>query len=115
MRHITIPEGTSSIGANAFEECSMLRFLTVPASVTEIDPDAFVRNEALTLRVVKDSAAEAFAIEQGIPFCTIDPAVLTGDLDGDGKVDSADAQLALKAATESLAGNDFTWDDATNR
>ena len=91
----------------------MLRFLTVPASVTEIDPDAFVRNEALTLRVVKGSAAEAFAIEQGIPFCTIDPAVLTGDLDG--KVDSADAQLALKAATESLAGNDFTWDDATNR
>ena len=103
---MTEGESTKAISEHAFAECTALRFLTVPAGVTEIDPTAFDRIETLTLRAAKGSAAEAFANEHGIPCCIIEPDQLTGDLNNDKKVDSTDAQHALIAATESLAGND---------
>ena len=42
IRSITIPEGVTSIGGYAFEECFDLENVTIPQSVTSIGPVAFL-------------------------------------------------------------------------
>ncbi len=48
FEEFTIPEGTESIGARAFEYCKKLKSITIPGSVKTIGGDAFQYCEALT-------------------------------------------------------------------
>lgn len=64
---IILPEGVSSIGANAFADCENLVLVTLPESLSSIDPSAFAGSDSITLLCAPGSAAEAFAAEQNIP------------------------------------------------
>ena len=68
---VIVPEGTESIGSEAFA-WSSLREITLPASVTFIADDAFEGCDGLTLHVVSGSAAESYANSHGIPVVYLD-------------------------------------------
>ncbi len=56
-----------SIGDHAFANCTALKTLTIPLSVTSIGADAFSGASAeLTIRCHEDSAAHTYALEAGI-------------------------------------------------
>ncbi len=91
MTSVLIPSGVTSIGKHAFHGCVSLKHLVIPESVTRIEEGAFEDCEALTdvliRRTVTDlgpgvfrgcrnirlvgtpgSAAETYAIVNGLPF-----------------------------------------------
>ncbi|MEE0873450.1 MAG: leucine-rich repeat protein, partial [Ruminococcus sp.] len=97
LTSINIPDSVTSIGYRAFYGCTGLTSVTIPDSVTSIDDYAFgyynsnhnffLKNEGFIIRGSKGSAAEAYANENGFVFIERSaPAVLVGDVNGDGKV-----------------------------
>jgi len=57
LTSITIPEGVTSIGYDAFHECESLISIVIPASVTSIGYDAFYGCKSLVDVYIKDVAA----------------------------------------------------------
>ena len=101
-QNTVIPESVEGIGGFAFYGCKRLTSVTIPDSVTSIDDYAFgyynsdhnyfLKNEGFIIRGSKGSAAEAYANENGFVFIERSaPAVLVGDVNGDGKVNGADS------------------------
>ncbi len=65
---VELPENVEQIESYAFSRCSSLKKLYLPNSVTYIDDTAFNECKELTFYGEKDSYAEQFANEHGIPF-----------------------------------------------
>ena len=68
LSDISIPESITSIGDQAFWGCSSLTCISIPDSVTSIGNQAFYHCPNLTLTVPQNSYAEAYAMENGIPY-----------------------------------------------
>lgn len=68
LKSVAIPAGTSAIADEAFADCTSLKTVTIPASVTSIADDAFDGCNDLTIQCKSGSAAEAYAIENDIPY-----------------------------------------------
>lgn len=84
VRQVTIEEGVKYIGAGAFQNCSRLHSVTIPASVCSIADDAFSGCTDLTIVGKKGSYAQAYAEEHDLPFSTkavpmLNLAVLSND------------------------------------
>ena len=69
-------KGVTIIRDVAFEECSTLRDIYLPASITEIAPTSFYVGDApnrnLTIHAPAGSYAEQYAKEHNIPFQPIE-------------------------------------------
>lgn len=78
--HMILGEGVESIGARAFANCEDLTYVFVPCSVKSIASDAFVigdgedapTNPNIVIGCCRGSAAESFAINNGIPYRILD-------------------------------------------
>ncbi len=68
---VEIPSGCVSIGANAFANCSDLRWVDIPASVTSIDSSAFSGVTGITICAPSGSEGARFAQKNG--FTCIEP------------------------------------------
>ena len=69
IKTVKINEGCLYISAEAFTDMNRLTDVTIPASVTSIDANAFDKgNQALTLHCPAGSAAEAFAKENHLKY-----------------------------------------------
>lgn len=81
LTSIVLPEGLTSIADCVFLDCKSLTHISVPASLTSIGDDAFYIGDSsilivpnlgdesnLTLTVPQNSYAEAYAMENGIPY-----------------------------------------------
>lgn len=66
LESVVIPSGCEKICSYAFRTCKKLRQITIPDSVTEIEPDAFLESPNVTICCKKGSAAESYAIENGL-------------------------------------------------
>ena len=67
---VVIPSGCEKICSYAFRTCKKLRQITIPDSVTTIEPDAFLESPNVTICCKKGSAAESYAIENGLKHKT---------------------------------------------
>ncbi len=114
------------IGRNAFEECRSLKKLEIPASVTKIGVDAFKNcADDFCIEGVKDSAAEAYAEENNIPFVAKDQPEVSASLE-DCQVTLAEKimaydgserepQVNVKDGDQTLVeGQDYTVSYANN-
>ena len=111
LTSITLQSGMTSIGNQAFFNCTGLTSITIPDSVTNIDEGAFSACPNLTIKGYSGSFVEEYAQQNLIPFESlgrlVTPDTIRGDVTGDGVVSVDDAQLTLKAYTERIAGNDM--------
>ena len=111
LTSVTIGNSVTSIGYDAFSDCISLTSVTIPDSVTSIGENAFgyyyednwetKKIENFTIYGRKDSAAETYAKENSFTFVEkAAPAVLKGDLNGDGKVNGADAGILSRYTSD---------------
>ena len=63
MTVVEIPDGCTSIGANAFKGCTGLTQIRIPASVTSIDTTAFDGCVGVFIYGTADSAAQTFCAD----------------------------------------------------
>ena len=68
LESVVIPSGCEKICSYAFRTCKKLRQITIPDSVTEIEPDAFLESPNVMICCKKGSAAESYAIENGLKY-----------------------------------------------
>ena len=131
LTDIQIPDSVTSIGDAAFQDCSKLTSITIPGSVTSISDWAFSGCKKLTIKGVAGSYAESFAKKNNIPFEVISGSgsgttntattpvtttttvttptkteVQSGDINGDDTISVEDAQFALLAYVQIMAGLD---------
>lgn len=71
VRAITFPEGMNSISEATCYDCNYLVAAFIPDSVTEIEEDAFKYCEYLTIYCNEGSYAQQYAIENAIPYDTV--------------------------------------------
>ena len=69
---VILPEGAVSIGARAFSYCKLLKWIVIPASVTDIAKDAFFGRTGITIAGYSGSAAETFATRRSMRFFPLD-------------------------------------------
>ena len=75
IKTVTIQDGVTSIGENAFTDCSNLTSATIPASVTRINDDAFFATaDSLTISCYDHTAALFFALTNDIDFVSLGAA-----------------------------------------
>ncbi len=121
LTSITIPENCTRIDTYAFYDCSGMTSVTIPASVTEIGISAFKDCLALTDVYFGGTESEWNAVNVAMGSNGFNNAVFHyqsntaasfGDLDGDAKIDAADAAMLLTAAAAAGSGADSGLTDA---
>lgn len=68
LESIALPHGCIKICTYAFRTCKSLRKIVIPSSVDIIEPDAFLESPNVVIYCKKDSAAERYAIENGLKY-----------------------------------------------
>ena len=71
LTSILIPESVIFIRSEAFKNCTSLKSISILSSVQEISYDAFEGCDNLTIHCYKDTYAEQYAIDRGIPYIII--------------------------------------------
>ena len=117
LTSVTVPDSVTSIGDAAFSCCDALTEVTIPERVTSMGHNLFVNSPNVTVRGYSGSCAETYANEHNIPFESLGevPAVITGDVSGNGEIGADDAQMTLKAYVNILAEKDTGLTDAQKK
>jgi hypothetical protein len=71
LTEIEIPQGITELEGQLFTGCSSLTSVTIPSSVANISSFAFADCSDVTIKGHKNSYAQTFAKEQGIPFVEV--------------------------------------------
>ena len=69
--YVKLSEQTTTIGENAFADCSLLAYAYIPEATVNIHPLAFGDKTELTIFGKANSAAETFADEHGFTFVAV--------------------------------------------
>ena len=69
--YVKLSENTASIGKNAFANCPNLKYIYIPGTNIDIDPDAFGTMTALTIFGKADSDAATYAQQKGFTFIAV--------------------------------------------
>lgn len=106
LKDVTLPDGLLVIGKEAFKGSASLESVTIPESVASIGLDAFAETGLKTVYCVKGSTADNPDLyPAGVTFVydgkPVPSEILSGDVDGDGKITAADAAMVLQKALNS--------------
>ena len=106
---MTIPNGVTKIEKTAFYECTNLKKVVIPASVSKIADGCFNNTEDVTIYCWKDSAAHQFAEKYSIPYVLLDGEYVDTDseIDTDSSVDTeSDSDTDSSVDTDSDSDTD---------
>ena len=109
---VVISDGVTSIGENAFFECTSLKNVTIPSSVRTINEGAFYYCEALTGIKIPESVTSigdsAFSYCKGLTGVTIPGSVVSI---GDSVFDSCDSLtgITILNGVKSIGNYAFSW------
>lgn len=106
LKEITLNEGLNTIDNEAFASCIALKKITIPKSVGSIGTDVFTNSALNTVYCYKNSVADnAKLYPEGTKIYYLDAEnpslvteILSGDVDGDGKITANDSALVLQKA-----------------
>lgn len=101
LTKITIPNSVTQIKNYSFTGCNNLTSVVIPSSVKTIEDEAFFSKYLKTIYGYTGSTAEAYANKKKITFIPLDKEFKTGDLNGDGILNSADIVILKQA----ISGN----------
>lgn len=101
LTKITIPNSVTQIKDYSFTGCNNLTSVVIPSSVKTIEDEAFFSKYLKTIYGYTGSTAEAYANKKKITFIPLDKGFKTGDLNGDGILNSADIVILKQA----ISGN----------
>ena len=109
LKEITLNEGLYTIDNETFADCITLKTITIPKSVGSIGTDVFTGSGLRTVYCYKNSIADnAKLYPTGTNIYYLDAEnptlvkeILSGDVDGDGKITAADAAMVLQKALNS--------------
>lgn len=79
IKNVVISNEVTTIGANAFDNCSMLETVTVPETVCLIESGVFDDCVNVTIKGYINSYAEDYCIRRSIAFSELDIADLKGN------------------------------------
>ena len=119
LAELHLPESVSVIGNGAFADCDALKNVTLPACGISNVTGTVSNGTDSNYRVyyhgwivgAAGSSAESYAEKAGWQFAETGTQI-RGDVSGDFAVGADDAQLALTAFTDQLAGIAVTLSDA---
>ena len=111
VKNAVVPASVTDIGAYAFFNCRNLKDVYILSDSAELDSCAIgwvngpVFDKSLTIHGAKGSTAEKYAQEKGMFFHECSEFHVTeqcslGDVNNDGKINSADARLVLRTAAK---------------
>lgn len=103
VTYLKLPESLQTIGSMAFTECPNLAQVFIPATVNTIASDAFEGSFFVSIVGYQNTAAEAFATNQGIPFIALDPEPTTITVPTELMIDG-DSEVSI-GSTLHLNGN----------
>lgn len=120
LAEIDIPDSVVFIGAEAFFGCEDISGIFVPPTVEIIGDNAFgmhynIRSNGIEkinnfrIRVLPESSAETYAINNGIEICN-----KLGDVNSDGFIDAVDASMVLIEYAELSIGGTSLFDQYQN-
>lgn len=72
LKNLEFPDSVTTLGMMSFNGCSALTDITIPASVTKVDGFTAAMKDTLTIHCYKDSAAYEYAVSKGYKFKLID-------------------------------------------
>lgn len=98
---IEIADGTTRIIAEALRD----KDAVIPASVTDISPEAFTDEENVTIYGYNGTYAQEYATSHSIKFVDLN-SFIKGDVNFDGKVDREDCKILSDIATLQLQETD---------
>ncbi len=106
LTSIIIPDSVTSIRASAFRSCLGLTSIKIENPECEINDDSNTIPDTATISGYHNSTAQAYAEKYNRKFIIIGetPAVSSGDINGDGKIDSSDASDILADYAKLSAG-----------
>lgn len=98
---IEIADGTTRIIAEALRDKNVV----IPASVTDVSPEAFTDKENVTIYGYNGTYAQEYASTHNIKFVDLN-SFIKGDVNFDGKVDREDYKILSDIATLQLQESD---------
>ena len=66
--YVQLPESVESIGSRAFADCNNLRCIYIPEKTTRVSNNAFENNQNLTIWGAEGSYVEFYAGKMGYVF-----------------------------------------------
>lgn len=87
LERITLSNNLVHIGAYAFRNCYNLESITIPKSVTTIEKGAFDDCKKIIIYGYSESYAKTYAIENNIPFISLDESIGNCDYDYSSELD----------------------------
>jgi hypothetical protein len=114
LSEIILPENVTSIGLWSFYGCTSLKEITIKNKSCIINNGDFTINEDTTIIGYANSTAYDYAVKYNRRFVDIETnkvkSAISGDVNGDNKVDSRDAVVVLKDFASQILGNKSTLD-----
>lgn len=104
LTDVTLPDSVTAVELGAFHNCTALTYLEVAPTVTDIDAQAFNGASNLVLGVYFNSPAYAVAVEQNIPYVTLDTGYV--------EITSSVTELPWESTATFVAGPEnaaFVW------